>query len=190
LSSILELNELIELLKTQSDPLAARVIQKLRAYGKAAVGPLLESVTDTKTHPFIRNWGLEALGAIGDTKAIPILLAALEEEKMTVKLHALRAIRHMKCKKAVKKILPLLRDKSGGIRVNALYTLSAIGDKSAILKVQAMLKDPQWYVRQAACEALAEMKATKAKSALEKISQQDDRKAVREAAERALKMIG
>ncbi|WP_374080345.1 HEAT repeat domain-containing protein [Bdellovibrio bacteriovorus] len=184
------LSTLIEMLDTQSDKAAEKIITKLVGVGKGAIPRLMEAAKNDQK-PRIQKWALQALGAIGDKRAAPLLLNALDDERMTVRLHALRGLGKMKYKKGTKKIsVLLLNDESGGIRVNALYALMAIKDPSILPQIQKSLSDPQWYVRQNACVACGILNATKAKPKLKKMSNSDERKAVRNAALEALSKIG
>lgn len=68
-----------------------------------------------------------SMGSIKDKKAAPLLIDALKDSRMTVKLHSIKGLGRMKYKKGVAAISRLLRDESGGIRVNALYALIELG---------------------------------------------------------------
>lgn len=183
-----ELQELIQDLDTSSDTAAQKTIHKIIQLGPAAIPSLLRAAKD-KTAPRIRKWSLQALGAIGDSRAGSLLVQALKEDRMTVRLHALKGLGRMKFKKASKAVAELLDDVSGGIRVNALYTLSELGDKSVAPKILKLLDDPQWYIRQTAAALCGKFKITKAKKKLEALAEKDDRKAVRDAAKKALGQI-
>jgi HEAT repeat protein len=179
---------LIQLLDTQSDRSAEKVIRQLVQVGKPAVPLLIESAKN-KALPRIRKWSLQALGAIADDRATPVLTTALRDERMTVRLHALKGLGRIKSKKSIKKVAALLKDDSGGIRVNAIYALIEIGDPSAMTYIRKALSDSQWYVRQNACLACGHFKDSKAESKIRKLLTQDERLAVRIAARDALKKL-
>lgn len=82
------LNDLISKLNTQSDKAAEKVIGKLVEIGASAVPALIEAASNPKS-PRVRKWALQALGAIGDKRGAPLLIEALRDERMTVRLHAL-----------------------------------------------------------------------------------------------------
>ena len=180
-----ELKNLIEKLDVQGDRAAEKIIAKLCKLGSTAVPFLLVAAKD-ESNRRIQKWSLQALGGIGDKRSGGVLIASLSDERMTVKLHALRGLKKMKLKKAVPSITRLLDDPSGGIRVNALYALMAIGASSALPAIRRLLQDPQWYVRQNACVACAQFKDSKVRSRLKILSTNDERKAVRTAALEAL----
>jgi len=117
-------------------------------------------------------------------------MEALEDERMTVRLHAIKGLGRMGYGKAAKKIASLLiNDESGGIRLNALYVLMDFGDKSVQPQIKKALADPQWYVRQNACIACSRFRIRTARTQLKKMSLTDDRKAVRQAALAALEEL-
>lgn len=176
----------IERLDTPSDRRAEAAIRALaETHGRAAVPALLKAARDP-SRPRVRKWSLQALGAIGDRRAVPLLVAALEDERMSLRLHALRGLARLKPKSAVKAVARRLADESGGVRVNALQCLQAIGDRGAAPAVVRALRDPQWYVRQRAAEICGEWRVARARAALTRLAAGDERKAVREAAARAL----
>src|SRR5688500_6122155 len=98
-----------------------------------------------------------------------MLVEALQDERMTVRFHALKGLRRLKYKKGLKEIAKLLGDESGGIRVNALAALMELGDTSLLPLVAKSLHDEQWYVRQVASEACGKFGVGKARAQLEKL---------------------
>lgn len=181
--------ELIKKLDTSSDKAAEKVIQQIILEGKSAVPLLMKAAKNKEAHR-IRKWSLQALGAIGDKRAAPLLVEALKEDKMTIRLHAIKGLARMNYKKAAKKIAALsVNDESGGIRVNALYALTDLGDGSVGAQILKSLSDPQWYIRQAAATACGKLKISKAKKKLLELSTKDEKKAVRVAAQEALRLF-
>jgi HEAT repeat protein len=179
---------LILQLDTAGDRVAEAVIARLVKLGSSAV-PLLIKAACNGDEPRIRKWSLLALGSIGDRRAAPVLMESLGEERMNLRLNAVRGLARMKYKPAAAKIAKLLRDESGGIRVNALYALQTLGARQFASQVQKCLKDPQWYVRQEACVACGAFRTSRARGELSKLAVGDQRKAVRVAAAAALKKL-
>lgn len=176
---------LIERLDVAGDIAAGKAILELARAGRSAVIPLLAAAAD-KERPRIRKWSLEALGAIGDKRALPVLTAALDDEMMNIRLHALRGLGHMRAAAAVGKIEKLVRDPSGGIRINAIHTLIKIGKKPKSSVIKNALADPQWYVQQAAAQAAGVFQLSALRPILKRISEENSRNAVRQAAKDAL----
>lgn len=180
---------LIAALDTPSDRAAESVIAKLVKLGAGAVPSLMAAARDLEA-PRIRKWSLQALGAIGDRRSGPLLVEALDDERMTVRLHAVRGLRRMRYKPAAKALARLLRDPSGGVRVNAVDALAEVGDRSVAVSraLVAALGDAQWYVRQRASAACGALGVAKAAPLLEKLAR-DPRKAVRVEAAGALAVL-
>lgn len=178
-----KIEALIEKLDTPGDLAAEKVIAALAKIGKPAL-PFLRIAAQDEANPRIRKWALQALGSLGDKKDAPLLIAALKEERMTVRLHAVKGLARLQLGAAP--IAKLLKDESGGIRLNALYALMAIGDVSVLPEIRKCLKDSEWYVRQNACVACGKFADVKAKRELKRLAVEDERKAVREAAKQAL----
>ena len=179
---------LIEKLDTQSDKKAEAIIKRLSKIGLTTVPFLMKAAKDLE-NPRIQKWSLQTLGEIGNKKAAPLLLQALSDNRMTVRLHAIKGLSRMKLKRAAKPIARLLNDDSGGIRVNALYALMSLDDSSVLGKVRRSLSDPQWYVRQNACLACGHYRDKKALKKLAQLAKSDTKKAVRKAAEQALQKL-
>ncbi len=181
-----EIQNLILKLNTQSDKKAEAIIKKLSKSRFAAVPSLMKAAKDLE-NPRIQKWSLQALGEIGDKKSAPLLLKALSDKRMNIRLHAIKGLSKMKLKRAAKSIALLLNDESGGIRVNALYALINLNDSSVLEKIRKSLSDPQWYVRQNACRACGHFRYKRAFKTLVKLAKSDAKKAVRAAAQKALR---
>lgn len=177
-------SQLISKLETSRDQVAEKVIAALVRKGTPAVPALIKAATQVESAN-IRKWSLETLGAIADRRAAGVLEKALLDERMTVRLHAVRGLARMKSARSATKIAKLLRDESGGVRVNALTALRSIGKAPAAV-VAKSLDDPAWYVRLEACRACGELGIKKARLRLEKLAARDPKKAVRSAARAAL----
>lgn len=183
-----EVASLIAKLDTQGDILAEKIIQKIVKMGKEAIPYFIEAAKNEE-FPRIMKWSLLALGTMGDKRALPILVKALNHERMTVKLQAMDGLARLKHKPSAKKITLLLNDQSGGVRGRALKTLIILDNKSIATSILPMLNDPMWYVRQEACKACEHFQIQSAVSKLKKLEKADEKKAVRTAASNALKKI-
>ncbi|MCO5144155.1 MAG: HEAT repeat domain-containing protein [Oligoflexia bacterium] len=184
----MQINDYIKQLNTSSDKAAEKVIQKIIEKGKPAVPKLIVAAKESAS-PRIQKWSLQALGAIGDKRAKPVLKHALSDSRMTVRLHALRGLARMKDSKSSSSIINLLTDESGGIRVNALQALIEIDHCSRKIAIIPLLSDSQWYVRQQACICCKKFQIKNAKSVLKTLAKKDSKKAVRKAAKERLKVF-
>ena len=182
------IEKLIESLDTQSDKAADAIIKKLVAHGKASVPPLIR-VAENLELPRIRKWAIHALGEFKNPRARSILIGALKDPRMTVKLHAIRGLRNQGRSLDGKMLVPLLKDESGGIRVNAIDAIASLNYSGAGKNLVAMLNDDQWYVRQHAAAALDVLGETKALPVLKKAIKTERRNAVIAALERAIESL-
>lgn len=158
----MNLQNLIDQLDTRGDKAAEKVIRKLARHGKRAVPGLMKAAKDT-SRPFVRKWSLQALGAIGDPRAASLLITALKDERMTVRLHA--------------------------VRVGVVLALKSIGAKPVLPRLRKALEDPAWYVRQNAAVVIGELKDKASVAALKRLVENDPKKAVSNAAKAAVAKI-
>lgn len=175
---------LINRLDTPSDRVAEVAIRLLARKGRAAV-PLLVAAARDHERPRVQKWSLEALGEL--RAGASILIDSLGHPRMTVRLHAVRALGRMRHRPAVRALTKLLSDESGGIRVNVLQALTRIGKAPPIVSVLASLGDAKWYVRREACIMSGALRVRGARTKLGWLTQLDPHPAVRRAAEAALR---
>ena len=164
-------------LNTNSDRKAAHAIRRLQPHKKEALPVLRKMARDPKL-PLTRKWSLEALGALGDRSVGRLLVAALSDPRMTVRLHALRGIAKLRYARASRSVAKLIHDPSGGIRVNALHCLIAIGATQEGRAIRHGLKDPKWYVRQIAAKACGELRVRSSARDLSTLLNTENRAAV------------
>ncbi|MBC7712914.1 MAG: HEAT repeat domain-containing protein [Rhizobacter sp.] len=179
---------LIEKLDVQGDIQAEKMIQKISKFGVKAVPFLIKAAQDEE-YPRIMKWSLLALGTIGDKKGLPVLIKALGHERMTVKFHALGGLARFNNKASAKKVALLLNDESGGVRGRALKTLMTLNNKSVATSILPLFSDPMWYIRQDTCKASEQFKMASAIPLLITLEKSDEKKAVRTAASKALKVL-
>lgn len=179
---------LVARLNTSRDTLARETIQKLKLIGKRAV-PVLIDAAQNSTNPRIRKWALSGLGELKDKQGFKVLVHALKDPQMTIRLHATRALGKLGDRRAGRHLMNLLSDKSGGIRINVIDAIASLSYRPAETKIIPLLKDKKWYVRQHAAIALGIFKSRKASSALKNILKTEKRKAVVIAIKTTLKKI-
>ncbi len=183
-----KIQNLIKKLDTSKDLEAEKVIQKLVLYGEDAILQLIDAA-ENESKPRVRKWSLQALGAIGNKKGAKPLLSALQDERMTIKLHAIKGLGRMKYKASEKVLVKFLKDESGGIRVNSIDALIAISAKNSNKELIRCLSDESWYVRQHAAKACGILKIKESIKKLKLLETKETRKAVRTAANLALKQL-
>ena len=171
------------------DPMARnRAVALLVRMGPLAVPPLLARLEGAETAA--ERWAAaDALGRIGDSRAVARLLRALEDPAMTVRRASIVALLRLEAMNAVPRIARLLEeDESGGVRVIAAGVLGKFEDPRAVSALVRALGDAQWYVRQASATALGQIGDQRAIAALEKATR-DPRKSVARAAAAALRAL-
>ena len=171
------------------DPMARhRAVALLVRMGPLAVPPLLARLEGAETAA--ERWAAaDALGRIGDSRAVARLLRALEDPAMTVRRASIVALLRLEAMNAVPRIVRLLEeDQSGGVRVIAAGVLGKFEDPRAVPALVRALADAQWYVRQASATALGQIGDQRAIAALEKATR-DPRKSVARAAAAALRAL-
>lgn len=183
-----KIQNLINKLDTSKDLEAEKVIQKLVLYGEDAILQLIDAA-ENESKPRVRKWSLQALGAIGNPKGAKPLLSALLDQRMTVRLHAIRGLARMKYKASEKNLVKLLKDDSGGIRVNTIDALIAISAKKSNKELIRCLSDESWYVRQHAARACGILKIKEAIKKLKLLETRETRKAVKQAVNISLKQL-
>jgi len=88
-----------------------------------------------------REKACDALGEIGDRRAVESLIKSLKGSDRNVRLFAIGALRKISDKRAVGPLILLLKDGDHGIRSSAALALGEIGDKEAVEPLLALFKD-------------------------------------------------
>jgi len=128
---------------------------------------------------------VEALGKIGDARAIEPLITALDNYLPKAATEALVKIG----KPAVEPLIAELHDNNRHVPKPVIEVLCKIGDTRAVEPLVAALKDDNWKVREAAAKALGAIGDARAVEPLVAALQDHDDN-VRKVAARALGMIG
>lgn len=107
----------------------------------------------------VRSLTAKALGKIGDPRAAPPLMEALNDEmSKNLQLASLKSLGQLRYRKAIPAIRPFLDAADPRLRRTAILTLGALKDKGATSKLLQMAKeDASPLVRPAAVEALGQV---------------------------------
>lgn len=127
-------------------------------YSKA-LEPLLEIVQHDPEWP-VRLRALEALVAIGDEKALPVILDSLKKEDEVTKatiLEALPKLPQRQLAAILPDITPFFHDSNFEVRLAAVRLIAAIRSEEALIPLLTSLKDPYEGVRAVAAEALGKI---------------------------------
>jgi len=160
----------------------------LARMGPFAVPPLVLALEGARTATE-RSGAADALGRIGDSRAVSRLIHALEDSAMIVRRASMVALQRLEAMNAVPRIARLLEDESGGVRVTAATVLGnsrtlepcrpcavarryavgctsaaatalgQIGDRRAIPALEKATRDPRKSVARAAAAALRAMRS-------------------------------
>src|SRR5213080_3697773 len=148
-----------------------RAVILLARMGPVAVPPLVVALEGARTATE-RSGAADALGRIGDSRAVSRLIHALEDPAMTVRRASMVALQRLEAMNAVPRIARLLEeDESGGVRVIAAGVLGKFEEPRAVPALVRALANAQWYVRQASATALGQIGDRRAIVALEKATQ-------------------
>ena len=101
----------------------------------------------------VRKAAAEALGKIGNKRAVEPLIQAFEDIDWAVREAAVEALYKIG-KSAIGLLNRALKDKNELVRLSAAEALGKIGGNKAVRALTRALKDEDMYVRQAAAEAV------------------------------------
>lgn len=127
-------------------------IEKLVKIGEPAVPYLIYALNNGD--PELRMRSAEALGRIGDRRAIAPLKAHLSDDDITVRIYAITSLGQLHAENALKSLLSLLADENWEIRSACAEALGLIGNAKAIQPLIILLEDEQPKVGNSAAAAL------------------------------------
>ena len=113
-------------------------VDKFRAREDA---PGLLKALEYQKHWRVRRDAAEALGQIGDARAVGPLIAALRDDISSVRQAAAEALGQIGDTSAVEPLIAALRDASLGVRRAAADALGQIGDRRALEPLVAALRE-------------------------------------------------
>src|SRR5213592_1572737 len=137
------LDLLLPALRWRSQGARDRAVVLLARIGSVAVPPLVVALEGARTATE-RSGAADALGRIGDSRAVSRLIHALEDPVMTVRRASMVALQRLEAMNAVPRIARLLGDESGGVRVTAAAVLGKFEDPRAVPALVRSLGDAQW----------------------------------------------
>ncbi|HEY0158910.1 MAG TPA: HEAT repeat domain-containing protein [Thermoanaerobaculia bacterium] len=112
--------------------------------------------------PRIRQYLSMVLGNLGDRRATPLLIEALQDRAPETRIYAALALGRLKDPAAVPPLLDVFAKDERDIRKAAAYALGEIGDRRAVEPLVGALQDPIADVRYNAAIALARFGDTRA----------------------------
>ncbi len=137
----------------------------------------------------VRWLSAQALGSIGDHRALPALIETLKDKDGDVRWSVIIAIGAFKDIRAVPMLMELVGDQDKWIAMIAVEMLGQIGDRRAVPILIDALGSADSGVRWVAAEALGVLKVKESVSELEKALQRESYGYVRQAIRKALAQI-
>ncbi len=129
---------------------------------KRAVEPLISTLNDVfdKKQKKIGDVQLqkvviETLGRLGDKRAVPALIKALDDERLIIT--AIKSLGLLKDKQAVPDLMKFLNDEKVPVRQEALLALGEIGDPSALGAMKELLDNEQFRAKHTVIEAIGKV---------------------------------
>jgi serine/threonine-protein kinase len=159
----------------------------VRMKASHTVPHLLELLQDESE--YVRRGAVEVLNAVADTSAIKDLLGVLRDQDWWVRVRAADALGTIGGPAVVEAVLDLMQDEDPFIRRSAVEILNTTSDERTFdALVNAVANDSDWWVRERAIDALAQLGDARAVPVLLPLLSQDAE--VARVAIRALATIG
>jgi HEAT repeat protein len=152
---------LLETLQRETDWGASRIADTLVAFGSTAVPDLARhallnepALSSQSAHlPLVAR----VLGIIGDVRAEPAMLSALESEDPELRIRAAASLGTVGSVACVPALIRALRDPAWEVRSQATAALGRQMDGRAIEGLRRTMRDENWWVRQNSAQALSEI---------------------------------
>jgi HEAT repeat protein len=148
---------LIIALGDENDDVCQASTEALAKLGRPVVGPLTLALSNGNRQT--RLLGANALGEIGDPRAVDPLIEVLEDDDSQVRQAAISALQKIGDRQAVEPCIALLGDGDRYVRREAAWALGELGGPRAVEPLIASLHDEDRGVRQTAANALAKLGA-------------------------------
>ncbi len=114
----------------------------------------------------MRVYAAEKLGQSKNPNAVPHLIQALNDEKLSVRLAAIDALGYLQDHRATQSLLPFLRNERLRFVFATIEALGRIGDPDAVDSLNAIVADNLPTIRLAAIDALGQIGSPKATDVL------------------------
>jgi HEAT repeat protein len=150
---------------------------------------LVNQLKDKDLDIRVRIQAAEALGQMGDARAVQPLIAAFKDQASEVRRSALRALESIG-EPAVEPLIAALKDPDSDVRRKASCVLRKVGDVRAVESLITALEDQRTVVRFHAAEALGRIGDARVTKPLIETLKKDQDKHVRKLATNALRQMG
>jgi HEAT repeat protein len=130
------------------------VMALFRSLGRDAVPELIELLESNTTGLAARLVAADALGHIGDLRAVPALLQLYDHAAVNVRITVMEALARLGDPRALPAVLLCMTDSAWEVRAQAAAAAGRIGARETVALLQQLLEDEHWWVRYYAAEAL------------------------------------
>jgi twitching motility protein PilT len=156
----------VALLDDRSHLIRRLAIDMLMRLGAPESLGALVRTAQADTDWWVRERALEAIGALGDLRAVPYLVDIMHRTA-DLQVACLAALTAMQALDAAPQVAALLASEDPDVRAAALRCLERVGDPAQKTAVRGLLGDPAVEVRSAAREVLAHWDAAGAETAVD-----------------------
>lgn len=133
-------------------------LDDLVALGSEAV-PILSEIARQSPDEMLRARALEALGRIGDPRALPVIEGALRAESSLEKLTAVQALARTAGPGSAATLTPLLADPDPSLVKVVVRSLAEVGDAAALAALERVKEQPAHdFLRKEAVAAIDTIK--------------------------------
>lgn len=139
---------------SRSDTTAEQKIRALQDWrdGRTAHRPADWTQLVHDPNPRVRMAALEAAAVRKPAEGLDVLIAALGDQELQVRLAAIAGLGRVGGTKAQAALRGVLEERGERVRAAAVEALAATGDEGALMQAR---KDPSWRVRRAVADSLA-----------------------------------
>ena len=142
----------------RSKGIRSRIVDELGLLGDPAAAKRICDVLERDTDAPARGLAAKALGRLGNSDVIPVLLGSLEGETRANQMWIIWSLGKLKARDGVDDLVRLLYESEiAGVRQFAAQALGEIGDQRATTPLINALGDPKGRVQRAAADALGRL---------------------------------
>ncbi len=151
--AVTSVTELTQYLVTGDGPPSMPVVALFRSLGREAV-PELVALLESNTKPSAKVLAIDALGHIGDLRAVPMLLHFYHHPVKAIRVVVMQALSLLRDPTALPAVLLAMSDPDWEVRAQAASCAGYVGASESIEMLEHLLEDDFWWVRYYAAEAL------------------------------------
>ena len=130
------------------------VMALFRSLGREAVPELVQLLESHTTGLAARLVAADALGHLGDLRAVPALLQLYDHPAANLRITVMEALARLGDPRALPAVLLCMTDSAWEVRAQAAAAAGRIGSAETVALLQQLLGDEHWWVRYYAAEAL------------------------------------